>query len=325
MPDVRHLLRTRPYMFALLLALLLLILNLIADPAWGKPSGWPEELATVAPFVLLAMASTPSIISGGGGLDISVGPLAVVINTILVVWFLPHSGLSSPFIAIPLLLLIGAAVGAINGILVSVFRFEPVIATLCAFFILAGIALNIAPAPVSVEGAQWLKDIGNQVGPVPGALLLMGIPAALWYGLSRTTFHDALYAVGGNDATAYSSGVDVVTTRIIAYALGGVFAACAGIALSAVLLSADANNVALYSLIALAAVALGGTPLGGGRGGLLGSVMGAACIYELQTLLGALDVSASWNQVVYGTLLIIGVIVGALLQRAKTGDAGSAA
>jgi ribose transport system permease protein len=311
-------------MFALLLAVVLAILNVIADPTWGKPSGWPEELATAAPFVLLAMASTPAIVSGGGGLDISVGPLAVVINTILVVWFLPHSGLSSPFVAIPLVLLIGAGVGAINGILVAVLRFEPVIATLCAFFVLAGIALNIAPAPVPVEGAQWLKDLGNQVGPVPGALILMCFPAALWYGLSRTTFHDALYAVGGNDATAYSSGVDLVTTRIIAYALGGVFAACAGIALSAILLSANASNVALYSLIALAAVALGGTPLGGGRGGLLGSVMGAACIYELQRLLGALDVSGSWNQVVYGGLLIVGVIVGALLQRAKSAEGSPA-
>lgn len=325
MPDIRELLRARPYMFALLLAVFLAIVNLIADPTWGKPSGWPEELATVAPFVLLAMASTPAIVSGGGGLDISVGPLAVVINTMLVVWFLPHSGLSSPLVAIPLLLLIGAAVGAINGLLITVLRFEPVIATLCAFFILSGVALTIASEPVGIEGAQWLKDLGNQVGPIPGALLLMGFPCAVWYALSRTTFHDALYAVGGNDATAYSSGVDIGKARVIAYALGGLFAATAGIALSAVLLAANANNVALYSLVALAAVALGGTPLGGGRGGLVGSIMGAACIYELQTLLGALDVSATWNQVVYATLLIVGVIVGALLQRAKPGGSESAA
>src|SRR4051794_28937586 len=172
MSDLRNALRTRPYMFAVLLAIVLLILNVIADPTFGKPANWPEQLATLAPFAILAMASTPSILSGGGGLDISVGPLAVLTNVILVVWFLPHEGLSSPWLAIPLLLLIGAAIGAINGVLVAVLRFEPVIATLCAFFILTGISLKIAGSPVGVENAQWLKDLGDQVGPIPGALLL---------------------------------------------------------------------------------------------------------------------------------------------------------
>lgn len=314
MPDLRELMRTKLYMFALLLAVVLLVANLIADSKFGKPGNWPEQLATLAPFALLAMASTPSILSGGGGLDISVGPLAIVINTMLVVWFLPHSGLESPLVAIPLLLLIGAGVGAINGVLVAVLRYQPVIATLCAFFVLAGVASTIAKSPESVQDTQWLQDLGNQVGPVPGALIMMGIPVVIWILLSRTSFHRGLYAVGGNDATAYSSGVDVTAIRIIAYALGGMFAAAAGIALTATVSSTQATNVGLYTLVALAAVALGGTPLGGGRGGLLGSILGAACIYELQTLLSALDVSATYNQAVYGALLIIGVVVGARLQ-----------
>ena len=317
MPDLWNLLRTRPYMFALVLAIVLLILNVIADPTFGNPSNWSKQLATLAPFAILAMASTPSIVSGGGGIDISVGPLAVVINTMLVMWFLPHDGLSSPVVAIPLLLLIGAGIGAINGVLVAVLRFEPVIATLCMFFILMGISLKIAPTPEGIEGAQWLKDLGDQVGPIPGALILMAIPVLIWIGLSRTPFHRDLYAVGGNDATAYSAGVDVTGTRVIAYALGGLFAATAGIALTSVVLATQAGAGGLYALVALAAVALGGTPLGGGRGGLLGSVLGALCIYELQTVLRALDVSPSWNQFLYAALLIVGVVVGALLQRSK--------
>jgi ribose transport system permease protein len=81
-------------------------------------------------------------------------------------------------------------------------------------------------------------------------------------------------------------------------------------------LSTQTQSFAAYTLIALAAVALGGTPLGGGRGGLLGSILGAVCIYEMQTALSALGVSASWNQVVYGGLLVVGVLVGARLQAA---------
>ena len=142
----------------------------------------------------------------------------------------------------------------------------------------------------------------------------------LWLILSRTSFHRTLYAVGGNDATAYSSGVDVTSTRIIAYALGGLFAATAGIALTALVMSSQASNVAGYTLVALAAVALGGTPLGGGRGGLTGSIMGALVIYELQSLLSAVGVASTWNQFVYGGMLIVGVIVGARLQVARASD-----
>jgi ribose transport system permease protein len=314
---MRDLLRTRPFMFALLLAIALLVVNVIAEPSFGKPGNWAAELATLAPFALVAIASTPAIVSGGGGLDISIGPLTIVVNTILVAWFLPHSGLDSAWVAIPLLCLIGAAVGAANGFLVAVLRYQPVIATLCAFFILSGVALKVAPQPKTVHDVSWLSSLGDQVGPIPGALFLIAIPVIIWLILSRTSFHRTLYAVGGNDATAYSSGVNVTATRIIAYALGGLFAAVAGIALTALVLSTQASNVAAYTLIALAAVALGGTPLGGGRGGLLGSILGAFCIYELQTLLSALNVSATWNQVVYGGLLIVGVVVGAQLQASK--------
>lgn len=320
MPDWKTILRTRPFMFALILGVVLLVANVIADPNFAEPGNLPEQLATWAPFALVAMASTPSIVSGGGGLDISVGPLTIVINTMLVMWFLPHSGLDSALVAIPLLMIIGGIVGAVNGVLVTVFRYQPVIATLCMFFILTGVALKIAPDPTRVSGVDWVPDFANMVGPIPGAVILIGIGVAIWAGLSRTSYHRVLYAVGGNDATAYSSGVNVVGTRIIAYSLGGVFAALAGIALTAVALSTQTTNVALYTLVALAAVALGGTPLGGGRGGLLGSILGAACIYEMQTLLSALNVSGSWNQVAYSILLIVGVVVGARLQRTKTPD-----
>lgn len=313
---MRELLRTRPFMFALVLAIALFVANVIIQASFAEPGNWPEELATLAPFALVAMASTPAIVSGGGGLDISVGPLSIVVNAILVCWLLPHAGIGSPVVAILLLLLFGAAVGAINGLLVAVFRYQPVIATLCTFFVLAGVAMKISPTPKSVTGADWLGHLADQVGPIPGALILLAIPVVIWLALSRTSFHRVLYAVGGNDATAYSAGVNVARVRIAAYALGGLFAAVAGIALTALVQSTQTASVASYTLIALAAVALGGTPLGGGRGGLLGSILGAVCIYEMQTGLSALGVSSSWNQVVYGGLLVVGVLIGARLQRA---------
>lgn len=313
MPDVRELLRRRPYAFAGLLAVALLVANVVSEPSFGHAANWPSELAALAPLALVAMASTPSILSGGGGLDISVGPLAVLANVVLVEWLLPDATLGSAWVAIPLLLVLGAAVGAVNGVLVAVARYQPVIASLCTFFVLAGVITKIAGSPRSVPQGTWTADLADKVGFLPGALLLLAIPLAAWFALSRTAFHRNLYAAGGNDATAFSAGVDVARTRIVAYALGGCFAAVAGIALTALVQSTQAAGYAQYTLIALAAVALGGTQLGGGRGGLVASLLGAACIYLLQTLLGALGVSSSWLNFVYGLLLVGGVVIGAKL------------
>jgi ribose transport system permease protein len=232
---------------------------------------------------------------------------------ILIEWFLPHSGLDSAWVGIPLLMLIGAAIGALNGTLVAVLRYQPVIATLCTFFVLAGVIQKISPSPKSPAAGNWTADFADKLGPVPGALVLLAIPLVLWFALSRTAFHRNLYATGGNDATAFSSGINVTATRIFAYALGGAIASIAGIALTALVQSTQTAGFAQYTLIALAAVALGGTQLGGGRGGMIASLLGAGCIYLMQTLLSALGVSSSWLNFVYGAMLVSGVVIGAKL------------
>lgn len=305
---MREFLRARPFAFALLLSIALLVANILAEPSFGKPSNWPQELAAFTPLALVAMASTPSILSGG--LDISVGPTAVLINVVLVISLLPH-GVDSAWACVPILLTLGAVVGAVNGLLVAVLRYQPVIATLCSFFVLIGINLKVGASPHPAPAGNWTADLGDKVGPVPGALILLAVPVVVWLLLARGAYQRTLYAVGGNDVTAFSAGVDVAATRVVAYAIGGLFAAVAGISLSALVQSSQGTASAQYTLIALAAVALGGTQLGGGRGGLLGSALGALAIYLIQTLLSALSVPPTWLQVVYGGMLVIGVIVGA--------------
>jgi ribose transport system permease protein len=308
-------LRTRLYTFALLVSVALLIANIVAQPNFASPSDWPDELATLAPLALAAMASTPSIVAGGGGLDVSVGPLIVLVNVIFVQWLL-RGGITSAWLDIPILLAVGAAVGAYNGILVTRLRFQPVIATLCTLFIIGGVALKIAPN-TAVAPHNWSADLANNVGPLPGAIYLLAIPALIWFGLSRTPLHRALYAVGGNDATAYAAGINVFRTRLLAYTLNGLFAAVAGIALTVLVQSTQATSTTLYTLVALSAVALGGTPLYGGRGGLVCSFFGATALYLVQTLLSATQVSSSWLNLVYGVMLVVGVVVGARVSRVR--------
>jgi ribose transport system permease protein len=303
--------RARPYAFALGLAVALLVANVAARTSFGESSSWPATLAAFAPFALAAMASTPAILSGGGGLDISIGPLLNLVSILIVGVLLPE-GLGDVWIVVPVALALGAAVGAINGLLVTVLRYQAVLATLCMLFVLTGIGLKVQQEPESGT-TSWLSHLGDQVGPIPGALLLLAVPIGVWAALGRTPYLKALYSVGGDDVASFSAGVNVTAVRMLAYVLGGMFAALAGIAFAAATQSADATQGFQYTLPAIAAVAIGGTSLLGGRGSLTGAIAGAAVMFLIQTLLDSLEVSNLWLQVVYGSLLIFAIVLGSVV------------
>jgi len=308
-------LRSRPYAFALALFALLLIANIIAQPGFASPSNWPETLAIFAPFAIAALASTPAIMSGGGGIDISIGPLMTVIDMVIVADLLPH-GLGSPAFVVPFCLIAGAAVGAINGTLVTVLRFQPVVATLCMNFILTGLATQIEGSSTPQGSTWWTNDLASSFGPIPGGLISIAVVLLIWLALSRTAYLRNLHATGGDDATAFSAGVDVTRVRILAYTVGGLFAGIGGLALMAVLREGEAGDATMYTLIALAAVALGGTAFTGKRGSLIGSLFGAACMYLITNVLSAARVPDTWTDAIYGALLVIAVIVSAGLASA---------
>lgn len=302
--------------FAGVLSGVLLVANIVAQHSFLAPHYWPSVLGTLAPYVLVAFASTVPILSGGGGIDISVGPQATLTNCLLVAVLFQH-GMGSPWVAIPLLLVIGAGVGLVNGVLVVFGRLQPVIVTLATFFVLSGFALRVSPNPVGLDSGNWTHALADKIGVLPGGLVTIGVVALVWFGFSRTPLARTLYAVGGDDVAAFSAGVNVALVRISAYVASAVIATMAGIALTGVLQTSQPALATTYSLVALAAVSLGGTSLAGGRGGLLGSFFGAAAIYLLQDLLSATGLSTSYVQLAYGLLLIAGVVLSGVTARTK--------
>ncbi|MFC1401013.1 MULTISPECIES: ABC transporter permease [Streptacidiphilus] len=314
--SVRALLARRPYAFAALLTLTLLLIDIAVQPAFAAPSNWPAVLASFAPLACAAMASTPAILSGGGGIDISIGPVLTLVNIVIVADLLPN-GLTSPLLVVPICLAVGAAIGAINGFMVAVLRFQPVVATLCANIVVGGLATQVQGGSVPTGSTGWTKDLAGSFGPVPGALLTIGAPLLIWVLLARTPFIKALYAVGGDDATAYSAGMNVPVVRIAAYALGGLYAGIAGIALMSLISEGAASMATQYTLLAIASVALGGTALSGGRGSLVGSLLGAGSIYLINNLLNEVNVSTLWSTAIYGALLLFAVVVGAVLTNTR--------
>jgi ABC-type sugar transport system ATPase subunit/ribose/xylose/arabinose/galactoside ABC-type transport system permease subunit len=309
--------RDRAWELTAVLAVALLIANCIAQHSLLSWPAWPVIFAELATPALLAMASAPAIL--GGGIDISVAPLFTLASVIIEVALLGH-GITSGFVVIPVALLCGALIGLVNGVLVNYGRYQAVVATLCMNFILSGFALGYAPSPVSGT-TGWLTALGSTWGGVPGGLILIAVPLLAWWALSRTPFTATLLAVGGSETTAYTAGVNVAAVRTLAYAIGGAIAGLAGVAIVAQLHQAEADTgfVTPFILLALAAVALGGNSMTGGRGSLLGALLGAAVIFLIENLLGAVGLSAFWSQAVYGATLIAAVVFAALsVTRART-------
>jgi ribose transport system permease protein len=298
--------RTYSFGFAALLTVALLITN-ITTVHGGF--GWSNQLANVAPMAIAALASAPSII--GGGFDLSISPLICLTNCVFIVWLVPH-GLGGA-ISVPIMLGIGLLVGAVNGVLIVLLRVQPIVVTLAMFFSLQGIDLLIAPNPASVTSTGWLRHLASTIGVVPGALVTIGVPILIWFALRFVPFRRLLYAVGSNDATAFSSGVNVNAVRIASYALGGLFAGFGGLALTGLVSSANASNATEYTLTGIAAVVLGGTSLAGGRGGLIGPLLGAFSIYLLQNLLATFAINPAYLQIVYGGILVVAVVLGGML------------
>jgi ribose transport system permease protein len=306
--SVQRAVRNYGFGFAALLTVALLAGN-IATEHGGF--GLANQLANVAPVAIAALASAPSII--GGGFDLSISPLILLTNSAYVVWLVPH-GLGGA-VSVPIVLGLGLAVGILNGLLIITLRVQPIVVTLAMYFSLQGVDLLIAPNPVSMKNAGWVQHLAGSVGPVPGALFTIGIPLLIWVGLRFVPFRRLLYAVGSNDATAFSSGVNVTAVRVASYALGGLFAGFGGLALTGLVNSADASNATEYTLVAMAAIVLGGTSLSGGRGGLLGPLLGAFSIYLLENLLATFAINPAYLQIVYGGILIVAVVLGGALSQ----------
>jgi ribose transport system permease protein len=301
------------------LAAALLVVNVVLTPGLFGGRQLANTATLLVPTALAAMASVPSILSGRGGIDLSIGPLLGFVNVVLVGVLLSH-GLGSVWVALPLCLLIGTAAGAANGAAVAFIRLQPVVVTLGSYLVLAGAAFVIMPQPTgsTPDWAHYLSGAWLH-GYFPRSLLLVLAAAALWALLAKLGVVGLILSAGSEDRAAYTSGVRLGLVRVAAYAIGGCIAALAGIALNVLIASGDPGVGRQYTLAAIAAVALGGNPLRGGRGTMVGPVLGAACLFLIQTMLSAAHVSSLWIQVVYGLVLLGAVSLNASLSSRLAG------
>lgn len=301
----------RRYSYAGLAYSLLIVLLLIS---WSLESGFfslstlSDTLAGAAPVTILSIAMTVPIVSGNGGVDLSVGPLVSLINVAVVTGAASGSFSGEPYVVIPIALAMGVGSGLVNGLLVAVMRVQPIVATLGTYLMYAAFAAMILPQTGNTA-PSWLDQFAGEVGPIPGALFPILAVVAAWLAITRTPFYRYLYATGDSEATAFSAGVPVTAVKLLAYVICGLFTAVGALAMTALIGSGDATIGTPLTLTAIAGAALGGTTLAGGRGGILGSVAGGLDVYLIQNVLTITHVPAFYVTLTYGAVLVGSITV----------------
>lgn len=282
-------------------------------PAMQKPQVFFNLFINDSSLLLVSIGMTMVIMSGGGGIDLSVGGVIALVSTASAA--LLRSGVS-PYIVIPLMIIIGVALGALLGWMIQYLKVQPFIATLMGLFFARGLAYIISLTSVTITDDLYrsfaLTPIyipfiprayiypTTLVGPI---MLVVAIYLSFFTRFGRT-----IYAMGNNEQSALLMGLPVARTKIMVYAFSGFCSALAGIVFSMSLLAGYGQFASGMELDAIASVVIGGTSLSGGVGNVIGTLFGVLIHGTIVSILqfnGTL--SSWWTRIGVGVLTLVAI------------------
>ena len=272
------------------------------------------QSVAMAALPLACAAAAQAVVVISGGIDLSIGSAMAVANVLAARTMYEASFGQSLWLALAILAA-GAAIGAVNGLLVIVSRVPDVIVTLTTGFIWGGVALLILEKPGGGAppefanlgtGTLFTEWLSNSLVLLVVSVALVWIPVRM----SRTGLR--IYATGSDKIAAFRSGVNVEVARLLSYVLGGLFSAIGGIGLTMTTGIGSPHAGVLYTLSGLAAVVIGGVSLTGGRGGVVGPVIAAFVLTLIPADLIFLNIDPNFGQVIQGTLIVLVVMAGGL-------------
>ncbi|MDK1385775.1 ABC transporter permease [Sinorhizobium sp. 8-89] len=299
--------------FAAFLALILF--NVVFTPNFLSLQTLNVNLTQVATIVIVATGMT--LVIATGGIDLSVGSLMAIAGALAPMIFMgtlfPISNMPvAVALALVLPVVVAGLLGLFNGFLVTRFAIQPIIATLVLFIAGRGIAQVMTNGNLQVfrnEGFQFIAM--GRVAGIPAQVILMAVIAAIaWAAIRYTVFGRQIIAVGGNEKAARLTGMPVPRVKLIVYMISGALAGVAGLIVVARNSASDANLVGLgMELDAIAAVAVGGTLLTGGRANVIGTVVGALVIQLVRYTLLANGVPDAAALIVKAALIVLAVFI----------------
>jgi ribose transport system permease protein len=292
------------------LGAVLLLFGLIGPPAFHGAYNLKTIITQTVITGIGAVGMTLVIVSGG--IDLSVGSV-IALSTVVVAGVLNLGDGGSgerPWLAVGAALTVGAAVGALNGVLSAGLRIVPFIVTLGTMQIARGAAKWLAREQTVLAPDTWLNGLMN-VDPepawlvfAPGVWVLLALTVTLWFVLRHTVLGRHVFALGSNEPAARLCGVPVTRDRILIYTLGGLFAGMSGVMQFANLTVGDPTAAGGAELDVIAAVVIGGGSLKGGEGGAVGSLIGALMMAVLRNGCNLVGIPNYVQNVVIGAIII---------------------
>jgi ribose transport system permease protein len=297
--------------------LLFLIVNAITPGAF---SYFEFSFMSSGGATLALAAVGQSLVILTGGFDLSAGAVVSLVNVVLGTQM--QDTLASQIELGIAALLIGGIVGAVNGFFVAFMRLQPIVVTLSSMFIVQGITLLILDKPGGMIAPGFSSFFVGDALPnvLPAPVLVLVAAAVVWLLLKNSRLGVAIYAVGSDEEAARAAGIQVRWVKFATYLIAGMFYGAAGAFISAQTGSADPLIGKPMLLQVFTAVVVGGTVLGGGRGGAIGSIIGAYILMIVVNILLVLNVSAYYSSVAEGVILILAVLAASLNRRSAIAE-----
>lgn len=301
--------RIQPYLtppvLALLLAIALFLFGEIVSPGFVNVNQGINIVRLAAFLGIIAAGQTLVIISGGEGIDLSAG--AVVTLGAILTFRITDGENSRILLGLAAALGVGAAIGFVNGIGITVLRMPPLVMTLGMAGVVTGLILEYTRGELIGGTPQLMSDLFSRslVGKFPGVVFLWVLLGLLiWLVLERTVYGKYLFAIGVNRTTARLSGVPVSAIVILTYTLSGLLSAFGGFVLLGFTRTVFLNLGQPYLFPSIAAVVVGGTVLAGGKGSYWGTMAGALVLRVIDSLLRAAKIEEAYQLIILGLTLV---------------------
>jgi len=301
-----------PALFAFILLVLTLIINYFLQPNIFERDTLNSNMRVFLPIILLTAGQ--AIVILGGGIDISVGGIVSIINTILATRVGLEGSPQAMWQYVALSLAVGVLAGAINGFFVAFLRLQPIITTYATSFLYFGLALFILPNPgggIPASIAELYRT--NMPLGLPPAFYVIPIVLLIWWYVRSTRFGNYLFAVGGKAQAAYETAVPVTWIQFSTYVISGLMAAFSGIAITMLSGSGNAEIGSAMTLNSITAVVIGGTTLSGGVGGVAGPMMGALTLGFIQNIISFAKINTWWETLVKALIIVAALATPGLI------------